>query len=217
MLNLKYSHPHTFYISAGIILLSLGAYPLYQYSFIFSDIPRLKLTFLLFLVGLGTVSLIYGENLWRNREKERKAMFDIRKDITLKDLELKRLEVQKFKEENELKVINDNKNKEYDIIKSKIIKLTEEIEEKNKQIYDLKEKEIKKITPNIVRNGTFINSLSGSPVISGAQQDFLNGAYISSTPYSGSVYIVKSCQKCNKIYTSEGMDKGYCLQCSNTP
>lgn len=206
ILDIKYSHPHTFYLSIGIILLSLGTIPLYQYDFIWSNIPKFKLVFLSGLMVIGVFFIWYGERLWRSKEKEREEMFGIRKDIMKAECELKKLEIDRNKLENDS--IRSKKSKE------EIKKLEAELKEKEleveKKIYTLKEKELSTAT---TASGAII-----LPFISGAQFN-VSGSHVVGSPSwvsNWNLAGIKTCVKCKKQYSSSNpADSSVCLACTS--
>lgn len=204
MLDIKYSHPHTFYVSAGIVLMSLGAYPLYLYDFIWSQIPKFKLAFLVGLVIIGIISLWYGENLWKKKEEERKEMFEIRKAIMQKENELKQLEIDAKRIASAL---DDGKPKK--ALEQSERELREKQLEVEKEIYVLKEKELKRATP---ASGAivvpFISGIQPNPNQFGSDVNWFSPGW--------NVVGLKQCSICKNNYNSTNPADGYiCPNCAS--
>lgn len=223
-LDIKYNYPHTFFLSAGLILLIFGFYPFYITNFNFDLIHYTKILIHSLSIIISLICLWKGFKLWGEKEEQEIERIKASKKIREQEIELKQLTIERIKYENRLRALKieiknlerSKKEKTEEVeqeIKAKkleISKLSEEIaqkqediENKTKKIYELQKEEVSKIsnTPPL-----WASSISGANISSGSISvtNWLN-------PYS------RKCSNCGKDYEMNpnilDIDIGLCPSC----
>ena len=212
MAYIKYSYPHAFFLSIGLILLLFGFYPFYIVNLDFSLIPLPRIVIHIICLIFAISSIVWGLYLWNKREKEKSEMAKITKKRLEQSIELKELILQEKKFQNKVDVLKKEvkagegkiKEKESEIEESNknILEKQKEIEEKTSKLYELRKEEVSK-TPD-----SFF--ISPTAMLSG--QAALRGSGGESGWWSPSGW-PKTCSKCGALYTPLLGDTGTCQIC----